>query len=390
MGNTDKEIAKIKLQLERSEMMLEKLSSAVRGPLYSIMELARIARSEKFPTAQTNDYLRTIENSGRSINESINDIMALRQIYTNDVQLHPQRIYVIDLLNRLKADLERSLDSHNVTFAASDKSIMDIAVMADYSVLLNTARKLTKSLVNLTVFKNCIKFMIDKVSETTDILTLRFSIKFEGYSFTTSQINGLTAPFEALKSELESGNETTDTRFLIIRYFLHALGSDTIAIDRNDAGSIVISMDLPFTIIDKNDVSKIDIESLDFTGRRILVADDDNINLKVIERLLRDKNAEFITVRDGREALHTFRTEHGRFDIVLMDIIMPDMSGLDVARSIRSTTTLPNAKSVPIIAMTVNALHEHYYETKEAGMNAHLVKPIEPERLYATIAQLLK
>ena len=68
---------------------------------------------------------------------------------------------------------------------------------------------------------------------------------------------------------------------------------------------------------------------------------------------------------------------------------MPDLSGLDVARQIRKTTTIPNAKSVPIIAMTVNALHEHYFESKDAGMNAHLSKPIEADHLYQTLAELI-
>lgn len=389
MDIRDEEIAKIMLRLQRSDDMLEKLSNVVRGPLYSIMELARIARKENMSADQASDYLRIIEKSGRSMNESINDIMALRQIYMDNVHIYPQRINMADLLNGLKSDLEKSLDSHSISFSVSDQNIMDITVLADYNVILNTSRKLVKSLITAALPKKNLKFSIDKVSETDNALTLKFSICFGELSFTNSQIEGLTAPFDVLKNAVEKGNEPTDTRFIIIRYFMHAMGSDVVSVSEKDDGSVVISMDIPFTIVDKKAFSKTDIDRIDFTGKRILVADDDTVNLKIIEKLLRDKNAEFITVRDGEEALHTFRNEHGRFDLILLDIIMPDISGLDVARRIRATYTIPNARTVPIIAMTVNSLHEHYFETKDAGMNAHLVKPVEPDRLYATIAEFL-
>ena len=389
MVNNREDITVLNARLTQSDKLLINLSNSIRGPLYSIMELARIALGDSSSSNQTSDYLALIESSGRTINESIDDIMALRQVYMNEVHIHPLRIYIVDLLNRLKADLEKTLGNCRTSFTVTDNDMMNTAILVDYTALLQVCRMFSKNPTGFVSFQKKIDFVINKVCEDSSSITLRFSMAFDAFSLTSSQHDGLTIPFETLHSNLEKCNNSVDFRYLIIRYFLHAMGTDTINIDNDDSGSTVISIDLTFPIVSRKDFTKLDLDSIDFTGKRILVADDDIVNLRIIEKLLSDKNADFITVRDGKEAIYTFLNEHGRFDLILMDIIMPVMSGLDVTRQIRQTTTLPNAKSIPIIAMTVSALHENYYESKAAGMNAHLVKPVEPERLYATIAEYL-
>jgi CheY-like chemotaxis protein len=388
MVNMGEEITLLRSKLSQSDMLLQKLNNSVRGPLYSVMELARIALNDNLSPDQTADYLAMIERSGRTMNESIDDIMALRQIYMNEVHIHPLRIYIIDLLNRLKSDLEKSLDNYKTSFNVSDDKMMDTAILVDYTALLQVCRKFSKN-SGFMSYQKKIDFIIDKVSEDAGSITLKLSMSFSEFSLTSTLVDGLTMPYKTIQSNIEKGCCTIDSSCLIIRYYLHAMGTDTIDIENESNGSTVVSINLSFPIVSRKDFAKLDLDSIDFTGKRILVADDDNVNLKVIEKLLLEKNAEFVTVRDGKEALYTFRDEHGRFDLILMDIIMPDMSGLDVTRKIRQTKTLPNAKSIPIIAMTVSALDENYYESKAAGMNAHLVKPIEPERLYATIAEYL-
>ncbi len=389
MVNNREDITFLNARLTQSDKLLINLCNSIRGPLYSIMELARIALGDSSSSNQTSDYLALIESSGRTINESIDDIMALRQVYMNEVHIHPLRIYIVDLLNRLKADLEKTLGNCKTSFTVTDNDMMNTAILVDYTALFQVCRMFSKNPTGFVSFQKKIDFVINKVCEDSSSITLRFSMAFDAFSLTSSQNDGLTIPFETLHSNLEKCNNSVDFRYLIIRYFLHAMGTDTIKIDNDDSGSTVISIDLTFPIVSRKDFTKMDLDSIDFTGKRILVADDDIVNLRIIEKLLSDKNADFITVRDGKEAIYTFLNEHGRFDLILMDIIMPVMSGLDVTRQIRQTTTLPNAKSIPIIAMTVSALHENYYESKAAGMNAHLVKPVEPERLYATIAEYL-
>ncbi len=123
----------------------------------------------------------------------------------------------------------------------------------------------------------------------------------------------------------------------------------------------------------------------DFSGKRVLLAEDNLINTEVAEMLLGSKGAAVETAENGLRAMEMFsKSEEGYYDAILMDIRMPLMDGLTAAANIRHLSNL-DAKTIPIIAMTANAFDDDIEKSKAAGMNAHLAKPIEPDRLYQTL-----
>ena len=128
----------------------------------------------------------------------------------------------------------------------------------------------------------------------------------------------------------------------------------------------------------------------DYHGRRVLLVDDNEISLDISEKLLSNKGIEVTKARNGKEAVDIFSKEDGRFDLIIMDILMPVMDGLTATRMIRSMPNVEKAATIPIIALTVNAFREHFEESLWAGMNAHLVKPIEPGSLYKVLAKYLR
>lgn len=125
--------------------------------------------------------------------------------------------------------------------------------------------------------------------------------------------------------------------------------------------------------------------SYDFTGKRVLLVEDNAINTEVAELLLSDRGFEVETAENGLRALELYsKTEAGYYDAILMDIRMPIMDGLSAAVNIRHLSNT-DAKTIPIIAMTANAFDDDIEKSRAAGMNAHLAKPIEPKRLYQTL-----
>ena len=127
----------------------------------------------------------------------------------------------------------------------------------------------------------------------------------------------------------------------------------------------------------------------DFSGRRILVAEDNKINAEIAKALLEDKHCQVVIAENGLKAMETFVSHPAHYyDAILMDVRMPQMDGLTATRSIRHWDK-PDARSIPIIAMTANAFDEDVDKSKAAGMNAHLSKPIDPEIMYATLSRLI-
>ena len=108
-----------------------------------------------------------------------------------------------------------------------------------------------------------------------------------------------------------------------------------------------------------------------------------------MRKILYSRNIEVVSAKNGQEAVDLFRRENGRYDLILMDILMPVMDGLEATRKIRAMRDIPGAAHVPIIAMTANAFRENFEESFNAGMDAHLVKPIEPERLIMVMSDVM-
>ncbi len=127
----------------------------------------------------------------------------------------------------------------------------------------------------------------------------------------------------------------------------------------------------------------------DFTDKRILIADDDEIHLAIVEKLLREHGADVVSVRDGAEAIDTYRDEHGKFNLLILDVVMPKVGGIDVALQIRSVDAIPDAFTVPIITMTA---HDGSYDPirgELADIKELLKKPIEPDDLLAAISKYI-
>ena len=123
-------------------------------------------------------------------------------------------------------------------------------------------------------------------------------------------------------------------------------------------------------------------------GMRVLLVEDNEINCEIVEFMLEEAGAEVVTANDGKAAVDTFTaSEPGEFDCVLMDLMMPVMSGYEAARVIRAMDR-PDAKDVPIIALSANAFEEDITMAKDAGMNEHLAKPVDIRKLFRIISRL--
>ena len=125
----------------------------------------------------------------------------------------------------------------------------------------------------------------------------------------------------------------------------------------------------------------------DISGCHLLLVEDNELNVEIAEILLKDQGAEVTSVMDGQQAVERFASEPpGTFDVILMDMMMPVMDGLTATRTIRAMHR-EDAKTIPIIAMTANAYDEDMKQCLEAGMNAHLSKPLQMKLVVATIGK---
>ena len=130
-------------------------------------------------------------------------------------------------------------------------------------------------------------------------------------------------------------------------------------------------------------------KTADLKGRRVLLAEDVTVNAEIIMMVLSMREIQVDHAENGRIAVEMFeKHEEGYYDAVLMDMRMPEMDGLEATRRIR-TMDRPDAKKIPVIALTANAFDEDVQRSMQAGLNAHLSKPVEPDILFETLEELL-
>ena len=176
----------------------------------------------------------------------------------------------------------------------------------------------------------------------------------------------------------------------IAKNFARMMGGDITVCSEEGVGTtftVEIWLDLTVEPSQKEDIELPMDKTTFFLGKKILLVEDHPLNTMVAKRLLEKQKMEVVHADDGKKALDLFReSEEGTFDAILMDVRMPVMDGITATKKIRALQR-KDAETIPIIAMTANAFDEDKRHTFEAGMNAHLAKPIEPRMLYDTLAQ---
>ena len=178
----------------------------------------------------------------------------------------------------------------------------------------------------------------------------------------------------------------------IVKGLIDQMGG-TISITSEEGVGSTFVITIPFEIASpselESDQGNVN-EHSNLSGLHLLLVEDNELNAEIAEVLLRDNGAKVTTVRDGKQAVELFESEQERtFDAILMDIMMPVMDGLTASKTIRALER-PDAKTIPIIAMTANAFKEDAQKCFDAGMNAHLAKPLDIESVKRTILEQIE
>ena len=170
----------------------------------------------------------------------------------------------------------------------------------------------------------------------------------------------------------------------IVRELTQRMGGTVTFTSKKDQGTTFV-ITMGFRLAEKAPAAVPPVEEISLKGMHILLAEDNEMNMEIARFVLENQGAEVTGVWNGRQAVQTFMaSQPGQFDLILMDVMMPVMNGLEATRHIRAMSR-PDARTVPIFAMTANAFADDAERSREAGMNEHLTKPLDAGRLMAAI-----
>lgn len=376
---------------------LSHMSHEIRTPMNSIVGMTGLALREKNQPPKIKRYLEKIDVSSKLLLEIINDILDMASIESHKMKIAKEPMELSVIMASLAELYEFQCRQKGISFKLMMESVAEETLLGDslrvnqiLNNLLSNACKFTDSGGEVVLLVSA-----RRVSGDSKVY-VRFVVEDTGCGMSEEMVRRLFQAFE--QEDVSTAREHGGSGLgLCITKNLVDLMQGAIQVSSEKGKGTQFIVDLPMEPAkDKSDTAIISAPqrtgevSYDFTGYHALIAEDFELNQELIQDLLDIVHLESHCVENGKKAVELFLTEPpGTFDIILMDIQMPEMDGYQATEKIRRSRH-PQAAAIPIYAMTANAFTEDVSAALASGMNGHIAKPIDAARLYQVLEQALK
>ena len=380
---------------EAKTLFLSNMSHDMRTPMNAIIGFSTLLDRDASHPDKVREYNRKIAASGQHLLSLINNVLDMSKIESGQNSLNINEFALKELLEELNSLIQPLVREKQQSL---DVKVCDV----NTEYFLGDRLRLSQILLNL--LSNAVKYTPDGGHIELTILGLpevssgyahlRFQVKDTGIGMSPEFVKHIFDPFTRENNTTASGILGTGLGMTITRNLVDMMGG-TISVESTPGEGSIFRVELELrygtqqtetSLPEETALSDSGINKLE--GLRVLVAEDNDINAELLEELLSCEEVSCERTENGHEALERFRQmPPGYYDAVLLDIQMPVMNGYKAARAIRALER-PDAKVIPSVAMTANAFAEDVQTSIEAGMNAHLSKPIDMVELKGTLGKL--
>ena len=369
---------------------LSYMSHDIRTPINGIMGMTDIAMSNVGNDDKVRDCLGKIDSSSRHLLGLVNDILDLSRIESGSISkaMHPLDLY--QMIEHCTTIISGQLTTRDLQFVSDIGPFNHVCVIGDEVHLRQIFINILSNAIKFTPDGGMVTFRAKELSASDEQAQYLFEIEDTGIGMNEAFIQKLWDPFTQEHRNYHVKHQGSGLGMAITKKFVEMLdGSISVKSELNQGTTFTIHM--PFKINEIGTEESCSAEPMaNIEGMNILLAEDNELNMEIAYEILVAAGAAVTCAENGKEALDTFvNSPSGTFDFILMDMMMPVMDGLEATRCIRQSAH-PDGARIPIVAMTANAFAEDIRKTKEAGMTAHLSKPINPVVLVKTLATLRK
>ncbi|GCA67207.1 hypothetical protein KGMB01110_16430 [Mediterraneibacter butyricigenes] len=395
--NRQQELKKAKEAAERANVaktsFLSRMSHDIRTPLNGIIGLLKIDEQHADNRELVDANREKIRVSADHLQSLINDVLQMSKLENGEFNLEYEALD----LNQLSRDVLTIVEMR----AAEAGITLEYGKDSDevkYPYVYGSALHLRQIFVN--VYSNAIKYNhvggrimthFKLLGREGDQVRYEWQISDTGIGMKPEFLEHIFEPFAQERTDARSIYRGTGLGMAIVKSLIDRMGG-TIEVTSEEGVGSTFRIKLSFRIAAKEELieKKERLKEGSVEGLHLLMAEDNELNAEIAKLQLEEAGAEVTVVKDGQKAVELFeKLPAATFDAILMDIMMPVMDGLSATRAIRALER-EDAGEIPIIAMTANAFEEDEKKSLEAGMNAHLSKPLKIELVVATIADLVK
>ena len=403
-------------QFNRAEtIFLNSISHDIRTPLNVIIGYTALASAHVNEAQEVKRYLSKIQTASKHLLLLVNDVLDMSHIESGTLKLEHAPVYFPDVLEDLKSIVQTDISAKQLEFHVDTKNMVHKNVITDKLRLNQVLLNILENAVKYTRPGGKICFQIQELKgQEPGFAKYEFRVKDTGIGMSEEFIEHIFEPFSREQTSTVSGIEGTGLGMAIVKKIVDRMGGTIAVKSRQGEGTEVIVI-LKFKVSSqpvanemralsrpeqmetfsekekaKQENSKEESSENPFKNKKILLVEDNELNWEIAVELLKEEGFILDTAEDGTIAVEKMRTaKPGQYDLILMDIQMPIMDGYEATRQIRKLKN-PETANIPIIAMTANAFEEDRQKALEAGMNEHVSKPIDMERLLEVVKKVLK
>ncbi|MDR0357414.1 MAG: response regulator, partial [Clostridiales Family XIII bacterium] len=384
---------------EHKGEFLARMSHEIRTPMNAIIGITSIVQRKLDELGddidigdELNGYVDRIETSSQHLMGLLNDILDISKIEAGKIELSHEKMDLVKLENTVVDIIKLRCDDKNITFNTVFDEFSPGVFFCDALRLRQVLINLLGNAVKFTPELGMIEFRVECKDRADGRTLIGFSVKDTGIGIEEDIRSVIFDPFEQGSGSVSRTHGGTGLGLAISQRIVQLFGGSIEVKSEVGKGSeFTFEIWLDEAELDLSDEAQISTEDTEnrFAGRRALLVDDVEINRIIIVSLLESTGITIDEAEDGKIATEKFAaSEVDAYDVILMDIQMPNMDGYDAASAIRAMDR-PDAQSVPIIALTANAFREDIDKALKNGMNSHIAKPVEMNTLMATLLRFL-
>ncbi len=369
------------------------MSHDIRTPMNAIIGFTNIALHQNM-VSDIHDSLKKVQQSSNHLLSLLNDVLDFSRIESGKVTISPEPVDMNQLTDNVQAIMNGLLYNRDLQFEVHRENLKNPYVLADVV-------RIREVLVNL--LGNAVKFTKDGGAITLDIssypgadekhIIIRYVVRDNGIGMSEEFQKKLFDPF----SQEDDANARTQYKgtglgMAITKKYVDMMGGSIAVESKKGVGAtftVEIPLELPEQVIQSEQKQHL---HRDLTGIHVLMAEDNDLNAELATIMLEDAGMIVTRASDGKEVVDLFKNNpRGTYDLILMDIMMPNMDGHQAAKAIRALgIERSDAVTIPIIALSANAFIDDIQESLDSGMNDHISKPINREELIDTITKYIK
>ena len=369
---------------------LANMSHDIRTPMNAIIGITTLMKNELHQPEKLAEHLGKLENSGQLLLGIINDILDMSRIESGKTTLNEEKMNLPQQISQLDSIIRQQAGQRRQTFTVNTH-LQHENVLADPNRLNRVLMNILSNAVKYTPTGGHIRFEVDELPRNEHYARYRFVVQDDGIGMSEAYQKTLFDPFTREERSGTNKVQGTGLGMAITKNIVDLMGGSINVESTTGKGTrFEVVLEFPVdaeadTVPEAQVIPEEEEETSPLSGMKFLCAEDNAINAEILEMLLEANGASCTICSNGQEIVDAFASvKPGEYDMILMDVQMPVMDGLEATRRIRSGEN-PLGRIIPILAMTANAFLEDMQKSREAGMDEHLSKPVDIAALEQTV-----